>query len=150
MFKETSVETEGKYGLTNLSQLLRNDIKGKISLKNDFEMLSDPVCLKAWAVLEKCVRSEKHLVPYNEVSGDSSASHEHEHGQEHSQEHSHKHGHGQEHSHEGHEWDASTIETLTLMKYYSHGFKELEAKKAQIVDLGMYVSNVMHSYSNYK
>ena len=133
-------------------------------------MLSDPVCLKAWAVLEKCVRSEKHLVPYNEVSGDSSASHEHEHGQEHSQEHEHKHGHGQEHSqehsqehehkhghgqehehsHEGHEWDASTIETLTLMKYYSHGFKELEAKKAQIVDLGMYVSNVMHSYSNNK
>ena len=129
VFKETLIENEGKYSLTRWSNLLRNDIKGQISMKNECEMSFNPLFLKASADVEKCVRSEKLLIPYFEDVDNSHKLHDQDH--EHPSEHSHEH----EHEHE-HDFDESNIETLTLVKYYSHGFDELQAKKAHILDLG--------------
>ena len=124
VFREILVETECKYGLTRLSNLLRDDMKGQISVKNECQFAIDPECLAAWGVFEKCVRSEKHLVPCSAVSESSHPSHEHEHEHEHTSEHTH-----------GEHYELN-VESLTLIKYYSHGFKELEARKAHILDLG--------------
>ncbi|KAI6655549.1 (RS)-norcoclaurine 6-O-methyltransferase-like [Oopsacas minuta] len=135
VFQESLIEEEGRYSLTRLSELMRNDIKGRISLKNGFEMMVNPTSINAWSRLENCVRSKKLKIPYDEAMSDSSCHHAkegsivstesspHEHSQQHEDEYSHEH-------------DESIYETHILMKYYAHGFKELEDKKAHILDLG--------------
>ena len=139
IFLETVVEEGARYSLTSLSELLRDDIKDRTSLKSTFENMADPTCLKGWAVLENCVRSKKSKIPFYEGFGDSSC----DHGKASKMEsadfcphtHEHTHGDGDEHEH----FDESIHETFILMKYYAHGFKDLEDRKAHLMDLGLFV-----------
>ena len=137
IFQETVVGEGARYSLTSLSELLRDDIKDRTSLKSTFENMADPTCLKGWAVLEDCVRSKKFKIPFNEGFGNSSC----DHGKASEMEsadpspHQHKHEDVDEHEH----FDESIHETFILMKYYAHGFQDLENRKAHLMDLGMLI-----------
>ena len=150
IFQEIVVDEGARYNLTSLSELLRDDIKDRISLKSTFENMADPSCLKGWAVLEDCVRSKKSKIPYNEGFAGSSCDHGTASSMESADQcpHTHEHAHGDTHGdtdeHDEHEhFDESIHETSILMKYYAHGFKDLEEKRAHLMDLGMF-STILH------
>ena len=145
MFQESLEEGVGKYYLTSLSQLLRKDVTGNIN--QNLTYIADPTCLKAWSVLEKCVRSKDVKTPFTLANGGDSEHWPHEAkpieshlhtpdeacGDVHQHSHSHSHGNYLHEDSFGHE---SKLETLTLLRYFADGFKAMEEKKVHIADLG--------------